>query len=237
MRTQTFLSYGNYEHLQQSLHGEDVYIVGSGISLIGFDFGKLKGLNVVPLNHACFQVPNIAFHVFLDTRFLAEANLIEASGVKWDAMPWQKVTSSHSTLGTRDGLAVIRPSNQFNYDPNLGFYTSRNSACFAISTAIYSGAKRIFLLGVDCRFADKEEALFIARDNGNPEEEERIRLSDKEIFGHSTSGLVNHTLDDKTHETIFRGFSDLFDAFDGKAEIYNCSKWSRIKTFPFAEFP
>lgn len=235
MRTQVTLSQGNYEHLEGSLQGEDVYIVGSGVSLIGFDYSILKGKKIVPLNHACFKVPEIAFHVFLDTRFFNEANLVDKDGVKWDSMPWQKVTSSHSTLGTRDGLAVIKPSNYFNFDPKAGLYTSKNSACFGISTAIFARARRIYLLGIDCRFADKEEAMHIAKQNGDEAESERIRLSDRTLYGHSTSGTVAHSLDSKEHENIFRKFSELFDAFDGKAEIYNCSKWSRIKTFPLVE--
>jgi hypothetical protein len=227
---------GNYEHLRDNLKGETVFIVGSGISLIGYDFNPLKGQNVIALNHA-YQDVEFKHHVFLDTRFLQEAGFHDETGFRLDKMPWSKITSSHSTLAPRENLAVIKPVNHFSYDPKIGFYTNKNSACFALSCAIFMGAKDIFLLGIDCRFAEKEEAVFIARQNGNEKKANEIMNSSLMIYGHSSTGRYNHSKDKKEHEGIFKGFANLFDVFDGKANIYNCSQWSRIKTFPFADMP
>ena len=41
---------GNYEHLENALKDHSVYIVGSGPSLIGYDYGRLKGKTVLAIN-------------------------------------------------------------------------------------------------------------------------------------------------------------------------------------------
>ena len=222
-------TYGNYEHLKNCFEGQDVYIVGSGISLIGFNFEKLRNLNTIAINHAYKDVPEFNFHLFVDSRFVDEA------GIDLDNSPWNKITCSHSLFHTRPYLSVIRPSNEFHRNPIDGFYTAMNSGCFAISTAIYMGAKRIFLLGIDCRFADKDEAVYIARHNGNLLLAENIEKNGSILYGHYSSGKYRHTQDEKRHEEVFLGYSKLYDKFIGEAEIYNCSLWSKISCFPIAE--
>jgi len=229
---------GNYEHLKDILKNETVYIIGSGPSLLGYDYKRLAGKKVISVNHALFEllesgiIPN--YHIFLDYRFLQECKLTP------DNLPVFSITSSHSTIAPRiDKLAVIKPENKFSLDPVEGFFSPRNSIAFAISVSIYMGVKEINLLGADCAIANREQAYSIARKNGNMDLAVFIQNSSRKYWVHSTSHKYNHTKDEVKHSSIFEVMQVLFDEFKGKTEtkIYNCSQLSKIQTFERKSLP
>lgn len=233
---------GNYEHLKDCLKGEKVYIVGSGPSLIGYDFSRFKDLNVISVNHALFDLIEAGvtpkYHVFLDQRFLQEA------GISLESLPVFSITSSNSSISPRiDKLAVIPADNiRHTYSPNpkQGFYTPKNGICFSISVAIYMGAPEIYLCGADCKFINKDMAQLIAIRNENIPKAFEIKKSEREWYGHYSSGARNHTKDhvSEKHNEIFEVFAELYDQFkDLPMKIYNCSFISAIQTFERKPLP
>ena len=232
---------GNYEHLENALKDQSVYIAGSGPSLIGYDYGRLKGKTVLAINHAFRELVahgvEPAYHVFLDQRFLNESKL------DVDNLPFNSISSANSTMSPRvkekGGLSVINASNSFSLDSRLGFFSPRNSIAFAISCALYMGAKEIFLLGADCTVANKTQAVYIARQNDNEAKAQEILSSGRAYYLHCTSGKYNHTKDDFEHTRIFEVMVALFWEFQGKTDvpIYNCSRLSKIQNFPKVNLP
>jgi hypothetical protein len=243
--TRVNLTTGEYEHLQNCLWGESVYLVGSGPSLIGYDYSRLKGKTTIGVNHGLFELVNAGcepkFHVFLDQRFLQEAGIQDHQGhIGFDKLPAYCVTSANSMISPRVGkLAVISAQNRkFETDPRRGFYSPRNSMAFAISVASYMGASEIYLLGLDCRFISNAQAAIIARSNGNEKKAKEIESRGIGIYGHSTTGERNHTKDSIEHANTFEYMQALFYNFvDCPAKIYNCSEISKVEAFERRPLP
>jgi hypothetical protein len=232
---------GNYDHLRDALKGEAVYIVGSGPSLIGYDYSRLQGKTCIAINHSFRELLEVgiepAYHVFLDQRFLNE------SGLDIDNLPFDSITSSNSAMSPRlkikGGLSVIRALNHFSLEPKLGFYSPKSSILFAISSCLYMGVSEINLLGADCTMATKAQAIQIATENGNHDKVQQILKSNRAHYIHSTSGKYNHTKDSLEHNRIFEVMQSLYYEFEGKTEvpIFNCSKLSKIQTFQRKPLP
>lgn len=243
--TRVNLTSGEYQHLKDCLKDKSVYIVGSGPSLIGYDYSRLKDKITIGVNHGLFELVNAGctpkFHVFLDQRFLQEAGIQENDGhIDFDKLPVYCITSANSMISPRIGkLAVINAQNRkFNLDPVQGFYSPRNSMSFAISCAAYMGAKEIYLLGCDCRFVTNAEASAIARKNGNEEKAKEIESRGIGTYGHSTTGVRQHSKDEIQHANTFEYMQALFYNFaECPAKIYNCSDISKVEAFERRPLP
>lgn len=127
--------------------GKDVYIVGCGPSLIGFNFAKLSGKIIIAVNHA-FLYTDPSMLVFLDSRFMAEQ---KNEGVEFYSLPYPVVTGPCSGLVRKNLVYSFHYADKPSFDGER-FYGQPNSALFALNVALYCNAAKIFLLGVDGRF-------------------------------------------------------------------------------------
>lgn len=130
--------------------GQDVFILGSGASLCGFDLNRLNGKNVIACAHMINFFP-AQFCVFLDVSVIAGLNkkpgpdagyhaiVSEATGLSGS----QYVTTISTRIKHKQRLGV-------QLDSKGPIYSAFSSGYAATNLALIMQAKRIFLLGHDC---------------------------------------------------------------------------------------
>lgn len=125
--------------------GQTVYCVGSGPSLEGFDFKKLADKNTIAANHAYLYFRpkilvalDVNFFDFLTRRKHNVADIADYVLAGPDS--GQKIGGNVCTF--RTSPRNVRTDLPYFYSPAL-------SGMVAINAAIYSGAKKIILLGYD----------------------------------------------------------------------------------------
>lgn len=126
----------------RKFEGADVYIIGGGPSLAGFDWERLRGKNTIGCNAAFLLGPELCdVCIFGDTKFF---NRFRS---RLRAFPNPKV-GCHPALRVFAGEIqwMPRSPNGLHKD-SLGWGT--NTGCSAINLALIMGAKRVLLLGFD----------------------------------------------------------------------------------------
>jgi len=127
--------------------GSDVFVIGGGPSLSGFDWTLLKGKHTI----GC----NVAFKLGADV-----CNVCFFSDLKWflvfshelRAFTGDVVTHCQRVLpqiNEHPYLKVLRRAADGLQPDALGF--GGNSGCGAVNLAFLLGARRVFLLGFDCK--------------------------------------------------------------------------------------
>jgi len=203
------------EFIREKFKNTEVHIVASGPSLLGFDYSKLKGKNIIAVNHAYKMVDSL-YCVFVDKSFPAreDVNVIKNSVCLSRYIP------------EYPSIINFIFNNIFNLDPEKGVYHRRSSGVAALTTALQGGASSVFLWGFDCKFYTEQEAReTIARNGGNGDLPVK-----RSIYGHSTSGMYNHTRDQAADSTVFRQTVEFFKVFP-RNSIYNMSTLSVIPYF------
>lgn len=136
--------------------GADVFVVGMGSSLEGFDWSSLEGRFTIVLNNAVRYVPSPSIHLFADQQLWK----------RYEAHVYAEETRIVCQKGALDSLLKARPElirQLFEFKQNgrpelvetiIGpasnqLYVARTVATAGIQLAHRLGASRIFLLGVD----------------------------------------------------------------------------------------
>lgn len=192
--------------------GQDVYLIGGGPSLRGFDFNQLIPRNTIGCNHAFLLGPAICkVCIFGDFKFWAHYSMALAEFAGWVASP--KHTDTHQADWIHffprqyDGLAT----DKLAWNANTG--------AAAINLALILGAKRIYLLGYDCTM-----------DYANRSKPESSHWHDQRI-----------EVPQAQHYARFaQGFCQVADAlpivFPGR-QVFNVSEGSsKLECFPIVNF-
>lgn len=130
--------------------GESVFIVASGPSLIGFDFDRLRGKNVIAINREYEFLPEASVLWWSDKQFW----LRHGSGIARHAARYKATHSLQFGPGELPSwVHVYRSTGLQNFDPSPGNIRHGNNSTYCcMHLAAHLGAKRIVLLGVDMRF-------------------------------------------------------------------------------------
>lgn len=184
--------------------GEDVYIVGGGPSLNGFDFSQLHDKNVIGCNTAAlrlgFEVCDICLFVDV-TWFLDNFNKLS----KFQGLV---VTNCQSMLFRNEPwLKVMERMEDGLHRNALGF--GGNSGATALNLACILGAKRIFLLGIDC-----------------------VSTKSDHHWHKDTRAVPQPGLYDKFKNGFGRMCLDLPKVFPG-TQVFNLNQASSLRCFPF----
>lgn len=128
----------------------DIFIVGTGTSLDGFDFNLLRDRQTIALNHALRHVPNADWWVASDRRVTAE--YAEYSFGATPVLHCQRRSDSELARVSWYWRAafydlVIDPAQMLSRPRSL--YQVSTVATAALSLAWRLGARRVYLLGVD----------------------------------------------------------------------------------------
>lgn len=130
--------------------GEDAFVIGGGPSLQGFDFARLKGKHTIGCNSAfllgsevcslCFFSDPLWFETFYNQLCGFGGRIVTHSEEIPDHLPWV--------------WKMERREEGLHHDA-LGF--GGNTGCGAINLALILGARRVFLLGFDCKLGDAKQ--------------------------------------------------------------------------------
>lgn len=216
MLSYPLMIHGRYE-------GQDVHLVASGPSMVGFDYNFFNDKIVIAVNHACKLVKN-DFVVYNDSNFILRESpeILETS---------QRIVCARNAKTHYERAYWFMPINKFTLDPAEGVYCARSSGLSALTVALQGQAKRIFLWGFDYRFLTLADAVKAATLNGaSIDTVDKIVKSNRIYYGHSTSGQFFHRQDDPNHEMIFNDVVNLFSVYP-RENIFNMSEFSALPFF------
>lgn len=124
--------------------GQDAYIIGGGPSLREFDFNRLRGKNTIGCNSAfllgshicslCFFSDPMWFNSFFNALCQYGGRVVTHCEEIPDHQPW---------------VWKMERRDEGLFHDALGF--GGNTGCGAINLALVLGARRVFLLGFDCK--------------------------------------------------------------------------------------
>lgn len=129
--------------------GSDAIIVAGGPSLRGFDFGALRGRNVIAINRAHEYIPGATVLWWTDARYWRRSS----ESIMAHSAPW-KATGNYEykvrELPKTVEQYLFTGADGFDEDADC-LRHGWNGAYAATHLAAHLGAKRIILLGVDLR--------------------------------------------------------------------------------------
>lgn len=191
---------------------QDVYIVGSGSSLQGFDFNRLKGKFTIALNHSMYHFDSTTV-LFIDRKLLKDDNkkaigfLRDYKGIIFSA--WRSLYHMESIKGRNVcNFSLNGRGVHENYWD--GFYNGKSSGLVSLGLALILGARHIFLLGFDYDQESQEKHFY------NKTGQDRYNNEKSYTAGKCKS--------------ISRMY-DLYSKY--KDKITNLNPKSRLTTFPF----
>lgn len=184
--------------------GQDIYILGSGPSLTGFDLSKLNGKTVIAVNHSIEFYP-ADYLVFGDAVFLKTTN--------FNFREYQGVIVTPDRHRDATKLNVIPHDRKYFFEPRrdephvnakMGLFHPCSSGMMALNLAIQFRAERIFLLGFDYCY------------NGN--------------ITHFFGNIYKHHTEYKETK-VLKKTGKFFKFNKWRNMIFNCSDISTIKEF------
>lgn len=185
---------------------QDVYILGSGPSLIGFDFERLRGKNSIACVHTINFSQHSEFMVILDNEALQGLSHKPGPDAPFHTIASQSVCGAGRAMHPNKYMTHVRAVRKRTNNIMDGAYSGYSTGYYATSIALAMGAKRIFLLGHDAC------AL-----NG------RTHFYDTmQVKKHVPTGGAER----------YERFKHGWQAFAGLKNIYNCSDISAVSVFP-----
>lgn len=155
---------GNTNWLPGYFDGEDVFIVGGGPSLIGWNPACLADKNTIAVNHGIRFVPNLDIACFIDVEFVGEMK--RHYGIDMQQWPGKVISSQKSLLRAEGSVGIIHVTgNALDFSLSR-VYGEYSSAIFAAQVARLAGARRIFLLGMDCKWSPEADHWYPSDDSG-----------------------------------------------------------------------
>lgn len=197
--------------------GEDAFVIGTGTSLAGFQFGRLAGRLTIALNDALL-CPGLdpAYHIFHDHGLWVRYVHVQPHPRTWFVMQKhgrEQFLKNDRCLFKARIVEYAHAGSPREVEPTDGLlYTDRTIATAGIQLAWKLGAQRIFLLGVDgykIRRQDGSESYYW---DGRPKGAEKRKER-------QAGGVVIQDRHDKWIENM----RDLRRAFDVR-RVYPC-KW------------
>ena len=159
---------------------KEVYIIGGGPSLVGFDFSQLKDLDTIAVNVSALDVPNPTYCITADSGIFKK---IQKGLFKDIDTTWVLVTNpNHATMKWKNGKFTHKSGFVYNLFAvnmvirNAGtdgigfsfkdFRTGYNSGFCGLQLAVLLGYETIHLLGFDLS-SDRGNSHYHDRYHGN----------------------------------------------------------------------
>jgi hypothetical protein len=210
--------------------GNDVYVVGTGSSLLGFDWRILDGRRTIALNDAVVHF-RPTYHLFADDHLWKRYLKVDYSGVTivcskgaMNNLRNEKSFRSHGQIREfrrERKLDRLKPRDET-------LFIDRTVATTGICLAWRLGAQRILLLGVDgyCR-----QDVYYCDGSWKPEKHRKYKV--EKLLGDGRQMENRHFLWQKELEELWRVFKSN-GWYAGRwpdSGIYNLNPLSTIESF------
>lgn len=191
------------------LKGKRVFVVGSGPSLKGFDLSRLDNEETIAVNHTLEHYSKAKYHLFGDPRVY---DYVKPIYEKYKGLIFASYHANVSGEEKKNPNMFVFAKNWNYVTENIedGLYSDFSSGMEAVNLALVMGAEKIYLLGMDFCANDGEYYFYGKPDWMTTPVEKCDKLFNKRVQ-----------------------YWDKFGAF--RDRIFNCSKISRIKTFPVVD--
>jgi hypothetical protein len=181
---------------------KNLFILASGPSLKELDLSGLSRRITMGLNRSFMVYPEPYYHCVFDHRlFELYPDELKKCRVLFtlEDRPW--------------GLPLnLLGSKGFSWDLEEGIYSGYTISFFALQLAVYMGFERVFFLGLDLDFKEKDTHFF---------------------------GYDYHSKDHKTTEfpKMLESFQSIAPTLKERGiQVYNCSPVSKLGVFPHMSF-
>ena len=207
---------------------DSIYVLGSGGSLIGFDFSLLNGKNVICCNHAYKVIKDPLNVIYIDNAFITELKPNEFDQLK---RLGDKVYSPDPYLHGMTGqfrryTASLVQTEDFNKVLKID-----SCGHTAVSLALKYKPKTVYLLGIDNAVLTKEQLNDCFSENTNGE----MQVIAKEVvhFSENTDNHRKRIDTDRDIKRLDKHFGYKTKAFDmfKSYNIVNLSKYSSLTQF------
>ena len=208
------------------MQNTEVFIIGGGSSLQGFNFSKLEDKDTIAVNMSALDVPNPTYCITADSNIFRK---VQEGYFKEIETTWVLVTNpNHCTMKWQDGK-FKNIKNDFVYNlfcmnmviRNAGvegigfsfsdFKTGYNSGFCGFQLAVLLGYKKIYLLGFDL-------------------------VSGSQCHYHSRYNKGKRTISNDTFKRFYDNFVLALKEIKEKTdiEVFSCSNISRLsKIIPY----
>jgi len=189
-----------YDNIKGMLTGRDCFIVGSGPSLIGFDFSKLDDKFTIGVNHIIEHYDNLDCLLFGDRIF------VKTNEYDLDKFPG-KIFMSEETSWQGEMSHIIDKENTYIFEKNRscvsnnlvsdGLFHPTNSGFMAMNLALIMGARKIYLLGFDFKYRGSQMHFYTNKDHHNryPEKKFQKKLDKIIHFAKYKDKFINLSLE------------------------------------------
>jgi hypothetical protein len=224
------------KRLMGKAKGFDVFVVGTGPSLNGFDFSELENRFVIALNHAIDFFPDgPSMHIFSDValcKFWKKSK--RASHTLVVCQSGARDQLNNSKVSWRRQMCVFRRTPKGARTVKLedaDLFVANTVACGAIQLCWKMGAERVFLLGVD---GYRTNDMYYADGSKYPKGERPAKRVEED-------GRIV----EERHVRFERNMNELKSALHEKgaytgswpaSSVYNLSPTSTIKTWDRLDF-
>lgn len=232
---------GNWQSIDGMFRGRDVIIVGCGGSLYGFKFERLQELNasIIAVNNAIMEVP------FADVMFSADKQTMGSAawqdclgkGVKNWKNPDFRLVCCWSGLESGGKITVCAQHHTRTPRPGSRIFAV-HSGVGSITVALWGGAGRIFLLGMDSvRFNHQHLSDWIAAVTGSDWYDQKAVLEAKTHLQNPDARIVHYFSAERGHpaDANKNKYTQFHRAFEklkpDSGKIWNLSPISAIRAF------
>jgi len=174
---------------------DDVYIVGGGPSLDGFDFTRLEKERVIAINHSYrYCKPEIL--VFLDNKFKTECQ--RDFNHDLSEMPFKIICGPSSGMKSQGNATVVHMASKISTDPSR-LHGRAQSGLVAINAAIIGNAKNIYLLGFDGGFINGKGHFYSDdwRHSQDDNENQYVKMNSKYNVYSEYKNIFNCSMDSR----------------------------------------
>jgi len=235
--------YHHLEGLQFRKEGGEIFVLGNGPSLRGFDFDRLKcydslGMNAAyrfwdisgfyPTYYACFDTVVQDSHHIEIRRLIRER---EKNGIKRFFLR-ENILEKYPELAEESSVFILEDLQR-----TVGWFSRDKitTGSFSVLVGLYLGYRRIYLLGIDLNYVEKlpearvdGRALEIDR---SPETNPNYFFDSYQIKGDRYNPPNRHP---DMHLRSWRQLKEFLDSFP--ATIINLNPVSAVRDFPFENF-
>lgn len=234
MRDPSTNSNGNpITQLRGKFTGQDVFVVGAGPSLLGFDWKRLENRTTIALNDVIFSIfPTI--HLFSDTNlwkkyrdhpYPESTTIVCQRDARDDLIGWEKFAPHRARCYQFDRRVSM---DRIEYEDDC-LYVNNTVATGAVMLAWKLGAERVFLLGVDAyKFVDPKGKEIYYHDGSDDHKRRR-----RQVFVPGRKDLLLQDRHELWREQMrmVRKLLDTYKAYPGPwpaSGVYNLSPLSQI---------